>query len=266
MRNKWVGYTIVFSLCMSLLAPDARSQAATASVKVTLPDFQVSLNGHTVDNEYREYPLLVYNGITYFPMTWFDSRLLGLESIWSPAEGLYIKQSPVTSSYVANKSERRNADVYTAEIPSTSVTINGSTIDNTKEEHPLLNFRDVTYFPLTWRFAHDQFGWEYEWDNSAGLTIQSHNPQLLTLDMPADTSVNDVALYKGYYYFAETTGMTYRVYRAPMQQPGENEEIYSYNLSSWYGQPGGLSFQMRDNMLCGSPIILGEPQWGTTSM
>ncbi|WP_158606410.1 DUF5050 domain-containing protein [Paenibacillus ginsengarvi] len=251
MRNKWMGYTLVFSLCMSLLAPAARSQAAEKSVMVTLPDFQVSLNGHKVENQYRDYPLLVYNGITYFPMTWYDSRLLGLESTWSQAEGLIIKQSPVTSSYMPSLSDRRNASVYTAEIPDTAVAINGGTIDNAKEEHPLLSFRDVTYFPLTWRFAHDQFGWDYEWGNSAGLTIRSHNPQLLTLDMPADTSVNDVALYKGYYYYAVTNEneMTFHVYRAPMQQPNDKEEIYSYTLSSRYGLSGGLSFQIRDNTL-----------------
>lgn len=34
-------------------------------------------------------------------------------------------------------------------------------------------FRDVTYFPLTWRFAVDEFGWMYSFDSKNGLNIYS---------------------------------------------------------------------------------------------
>lgn len=216
-----------------------------------MPDFTVKLNGHTVENQYREYPLLVYNGITYFPMTWYDSRLLGLEATWSPEEGLHIRQSPVTSSYVPNKSERRNVSAYAAEVPASVVTINGKAIDNTKEEYPLLSFRDITYFPLTWRFAHDEFGWDYYWGETDGLSITSHNPQVQTVDLPVYAKENDVALFKGYYYFVETTDTTNHIYRAPMQQPSDKEEIYSYQLSIGANREliPGITFQIRDNTL-----------------
>jgi hypothetical protein len=249
MRKKWAGYTFVFSLCMSLLAPAGHSRAADESVRVTLPDFAVNLNGHTVENQYRDYPLLVYRDITYFPMTWYDTRLLGLEANWSPDDGLNIKQSRVTSSYVPYKSERRNAAAYAAEVPASAVTINGKEIDNTKEKYPLLSFRDVTYFPLTWRFAHDEFGWDYKWNQTNGLSITSHNPQVQTVGLPEYAGKNDVALYKGYYYFVETTGTTNHVYRAPMQQPSDKEEIYSYNFGTTDMMPRVISFQIRDNNL-----------------
>ncbi|MFD0871534.1 Uncharacterised protein [Chlamydia abortus] len=32
-----------------------------------------------VKNQFRKYPMLVYNDITYIPMTWYDSRLFGKE-------------------------------------------------------------------------------------------------------------------------------------------------------------------------------------------
>jgi hypothetical protein len=249
MKKKWVGYMVVFSLCLSLLAPAGHSRAANASVRVTLPDFEVNLNGHTVENQYREYPLLVYHGITYFPMTWYDSRLLGLEATWSPDDGLNIRQSPVTSSYVPNKSERRNASAYTAKVPASVVTINGKTIDNTKEEYPLLSFRDITYFPLTWRFAYDEFRWDYQWSDTGGLSITSHNPQLQTVGLPAYAGENDVALFKGYYYFVETTDTTNHVYRAPIQQPSDKEVVYSYNVKTYAGLQKKLSYQIRDNTL-----------------
>ncbi len=249
MRKKWAGYMVVFSLCMSLLAPAGHSRATDVSVRVTLPNFAVNLNGHSVENQYREYPLLVYHDITYFPMTWYDSRLLGLEANWALNEGLNIKQSPVTSSYVPYTSEKRNKTAYTAEVPSSAVTINGKSIDNSTEEYPLLRFRDVTYFPLTWRFAHDEFRWDYQWSDTDGLSIMSHNPQMQTVQLPAYSGENDVALFKGYYYFVETTDMTNHIYRAPMQQPSDMEEIYSYNFYNSYWNPKVVTFQIRDNTL-----------------
>lgn len=249
MRKKWVGFTVVFSICMSLLATPGQSRAAAyENVGVTLPDFPVNLNGHIVENDYREYPLLVYHDITYFPMTWYDSRLLGLEAIWSRDSGLNIKQSPVTSSYFPYKSDRRNATTYTAEAPASAITINGKTIDNTKEKYPLLSFRDVTYFPLTWRFAHDEFGWDYQWNTTSGLSITSHNPQLQMVGLPAYAGKNDIALFNGYYYFVESTVTTNHVYRASVQQPSEKEEIYSYKRGDADLQTP-LSFQIQDNTL-----------------
>jgi hypothetical protein len=249
MRKKLFGYSVVFSLCMSLLMPAGSTLAADVSVRVTLPDFEVNLNGHKVENQFREYPLLVYRDITYFPMTWYDTRLLGLEANWSPDEGLNIKQNQVTSSYVPYNSDHRNAATYAAEVPASTVTINGKEIDNTKEKYPLLSFRDVTYFPMTWRFAHDDFGWDYNWDNTSGLSITSHNPHMQTVDLPAYAGKNDVALFKGYYYFVETTGTTNHVYRAPVQQPSLKEEIYSYNFGTTDRMPRVISFQIRDNTL-----------------
>jgi hypothetical protein len=249
MIKKWIGCTVVFSLCLSLLTPGGLSRAADASVRVTLPDFTVNLNGHAVENLYRDYPLLVYHGITYFPMTWYDSRLLGLEANWSPDGGLIIKQSQVTSSYVPYKSERRNSASYAAEVLASAVMVNGKPIDNTKEEYPLLSFRDVTYFPLTWRFAYDEFKWGYQWSDTDGLSITSENPQVQMVQLPAYSGENDVALFKGYYYFVETTDMTNHVYRAPMQQPYDKEEIYSYNFYTSDRNPKVVTFQIRDNAL-----------------
>lgn len=249
MRNKMAGYTIIFSICLSLLVPVGSSRAADARVKVTLPNFTVKLNGNTVENQYREYPLLVYKDITYFPMTWYDSRLLGIETNWSAENGLNIMQSLVTSSYMPNKTDRRNSSTYLAEVPVSTVKINDKIIDNSREEYPMLSFRDVRYFPMTWRFAHDEFGWNYQWDATAGLSITSHNPQLEPLGLPSFVAENDVALFKGYYYFVETTDRTNHIYMAPQQEPSNKKEIYSYNFTETDIHPKPVSFQIRENTL-----------------
>lgn len=251
MRKTWISFAIIISLFVSLFVPAGQIKAAGTSVKVTLPKFEVKLNGHTVENQYREYPLLVYRDITYIPMTWNDTRMLGLEATWSQAAGLNIKQSLVTSSYAAYKSSKRNASTYTAKISTSAITVNGKVINNSKEQYPLLTFRDITYFPLTWRFAHDEFGWDYKWNVASGLSITSHNPQLQSAGLPSYDAENDVALYKGYYYFVETKGTTNHIYRASIKQPSVKEEVYSYTISGpdadWH--PMYVAFQIRGDVL-----------------
>lgn len=53
-----------------------------------LPAFNITLNGVKIQNDIRLYPFIVYNDITYFPMTYYDSRFLGLETEWDTVTGL----------------------------------------------------------------------------------------------------------------------------------------------------------------------------------
>ncbi|WP_147433540.1 DUF5050 domain-containing protein [Paenibacillus ginsengarvi] len=265
MRRKWAGCAAALAVIFSLLAPAVEGRAASTGVRVSLPDFQVSLNGHAVDQTYREYPLLVYKDITYFPMTWSDSRLLGLEAAWTPESGLRIAQGPVSSPYVSYQADRRNAASYNAEISGSAITINGKSIDNSKEPYPLLSFRDVTYFPLTWRFAHDEFDWEYRYDDARGLDIRSRNPQILIPDLPTYASDNEVALYKGYYYFAETAASTNQVYRTPLKNPSEKELVYSYEFLAGNDFPRKtIHFRILDNELWFS-YFLGSNLMGSNT-
>lgn len=199
-KKNVVMFSLTITFIAVLLALTKQTHAADATVKVTLPTFKVTLNGQTVDNEYRQYPLLVYKGVTYFPMTWNDARFLGLETIWSPEAGLEIKKRKVTALYAPDKTPRRNTSSHSAKIVTSAIKINNKAIDNAEEQYPLLRFRNVTYFPLTWRFAHDEFGWDYNWDSSDGLRITSHNPQLQAANLPSEASNNGVALHKGYFF------------------------------------------------------------------
>lgn len=146
---------------------------------VTIPAFTVTLNELKYDNfDYERYPLLVYKDITYFPMTYYQSNLLNLNTSWTAEGGLVIMKAdpekPKVFSYEAPVGNR-NSKNQTATIIDSKVTVNGKGIDNKNEPYPLLSFRDVTYFPLTWRFAVEEFGWSYSFDNSTGLTIRADN-------------------------------------------------------------------------------------------
>ena len=167
---------LVFLVAVNLILPLNMISAKEQSLYASMPGFKINLNGIQIDNDFRKYPFLVYKGITYFPMTWYDCRLLGLENEWSSEEGLKVYQSKVTSSYVADTVKAKNSEKRKITIPNMKIQVNGKPVDNSKEEYPLFLYNNITYFPMTWRFAYDEFSWEYSWDNKEGLTIVSSNP------------------------------------------------------------------------------------------
>jgi len=156
------------------------SAQAASSVQVTLPAFEITLNGVEVDNMTRQYPLIVYRGITYFPMTYHDTRFLGLEADYSAERGLEISKTGVVAGYRDNRISGANPLSGTARIAAFSVQVNGKPIDNPREAYPLLIYRDITYFPMTWRFAVEEFGWEYSFDHTNGLVINSYSYEELS--------------------------------------------------------------------------------------
>lgn len=181
----------IIGLIFTLLLPIVPAYAASQTVSVKIAEFPVTLNGVQVGNDYynwlteekglpghyAQYPLLVYKDITYFPMTWNYSRLLNLNTSWTQEKGLEIGQddSAKWKGFDYDTRNAKNRINQTARIVNSPVTVNGKSIDNAREPYPLLIFRDITYFPLTWRFAVDEFGWKYSYTANDGLRIDANN-------------------------------------------------------------------------------------------
>ena len=145
------------------------------NVTVSIPTFPITINGTVLDNENLQYPYIVYNNITYCPMTYNGSRFLGLDTNWTSADGLSINKLGVASIGVGDNtlSNQKNVGSYPAVMSLGKIKINDKNIDNLTEEYPILTFRNVTYFPLTWKFAVTEFGWDYSYTNETGLVINS---------------------------------------------------------------------------------------------
>ena len=89
--------------------------------------------------------------------------------------GLYIANyNPESQETLDAGGYQKAGAKYTASIPSYPVFINGKQIDSSKEEYPLLNFRNVTYFPLTWRFVAGEFGWDQTWSAASGYKLSTY--------------------------------------------------------------------------------------------
>ena len=153
-------------ICM----PAAQAAGMTASV-VTAP---VTLNGQKIDNSSAQYPLLLYRNITYFPMTYHLSRFMGITTDWNnDTRTLKIAAGAAQGSYVPDTGHAGTGGYVTVTRAAYQIYINDAYVDNSQEDWPILNYNGVTYFPLTWDYAVESFGWNYQWDEVNGLRIDT---------------------------------------------------------------------------------------------
>lgn len=216
--------------------------ASNNNVTITLPNFKVTINEQVVNNNYSKYPLIVYKDITYFPMTFNDCRFLGIESTWTGDKtGLLVDSTGVTAAYNPYLSSSQNKKSYPAKVVTFPVKVNGKTIDNSKEEYPLLSFRDITYFPMTWKYSVDAFGWDYQFDSETGLVIQSKNIKLEQFPIPKTRLIEGYGDYagkksiavmakNGYVYYVNNKGA---VMQAPLSDLSKEKKIFQLGIWSY---------------------------------
>lgn len=203
--------------------------AEQLNVTVKLPEFPVTLNGITIDNKNIQYPFITYKDITYFPMTYYDCRFLGVESIWNERAGLTVASSGINWNYHKYEAETPNYNTSTARTAPFKITINGKIIDNSKEKYPLLLFRSITYFPLTWRFAVGEFGWNYSFDDKNGLSINSTKSgaaagQLMLPIVTRESGEKGAFTMAGDYFYYE--GENGAIYQALASSPDNKKKVY----------------------------------------
>ncbi len=158
---------------MLMLTTMSYGEENETEVVVSVPEFDVRVNGQLIATEYSNYPIIQYKGITYFPMTWDYLNGIGLFLNWSETLGLEINKSSnvteLTQEFLQGNYELgAKLDAIIAEYP---IRVNGQDIDNAQEEYPILSCNNVTYFPMTWRYAVTEFGWETEWSDTNGFGI-----------------------------------------------------------------------------------------------
>ena len=172
-QRRILSMALSFALCLTLLggiAPKAQAESLRASI-VTAP---VTLNGQKIDNRSAQYPLLLYRNITYFPMTYHLSRFMGVTADWSESTRvLRIAATGERGPYVPDTGHGAKNGTVPVVRPTYDIILNDAYINNAVENWPILNYKSVTYFPLTYRFAADLFGWQYQWDAENGLRIDT---------------------------------------------------------------------------------------------
>ena len=161
---------------------------AEAAMRASVVTGKVTLNGQVIDNKTAKYPLLIYSNITYFPMTYHLSRFMGVSADWNNgSKTLDITAGGARTAYAAETGKKQSGSVSVT-LPSYKISVNGAQINNKEEKYPIFNYNGITYFPLTWAYAVDSFGWSYQWDAVNGLRIDTSSaPPLLQLNQELAT-------------------------------------------------------------------------------
>ena len=201
--------------------------AAGNEVTVKIAPYYTQIENVSVDNRYVEYPLLTYKDITYFPMTYNLCAFLGMRSGFDAEKGLYITSIPCSydpsAPFFGGSAVNYTNKAYKAVLPTYPIYLNGQRIDNSKEEYPLLNFRGITYFPMTWRFAYEELCFDITWsDEEYAFYLKKGDP------------VNDAFVYAAddsHLYFKDQIN----VYEVTKNEYGGNhyslKETYYHNFS-----------------------------------
>jgi hypothetical protein len=200
-------YILACILFILACAPAAAAEGSGARIR--LPGFPVFLNGVAVDNAHRQYPLIVYKDITYFPLTYYDCRFLGLAADWSEEAGLSVAQREITCGYRDYRADQANPRSGVAAVHTGAVQINGTAFVSENMMYPFLSYRDVIYCPLTWDFCVDAFGWDYAFDGG-GLRIDSDNPRLNRVTLPDSVEYGSILLRGDELYYSTDTGAVYQ--------------------------------------------------------
>lgn len=186
--------TVLLAVVIFLFSVFSISFAGNDYVDVKLPEFDVRINGVIIDNYSEEYPFIVYNGITYIPMTWDMSNAIGLKLKWNEEDGLSINKNDSMTLFSSKENGKNEFYVnYKASILSFPVKVNDKIINNMEEEYPLLSFRNVTYFPMTYDYMVTEFGSNYNWDSKQGLSVDADEKLKVIMKDPI---VHKETLYK----------------------------------------------------------------------
>lgn len=173
------------------------SYGESQEVEVVIPDFTVRVNGETIKTKESQYPIIVYKNITYFPMTSDYLEGIGLTLSWSKETGISINKGDsvvkLEQKFLGASNQLKSR--HTASVVSYPIMVNGRRIDNSSEAYPILNYKNITYFPMTWQFAVTEFGWQTKWSNETGLEIIIENGP----KEPSSYPITDNISFKGAY-------------------------------------------------------------------
>lgn len=166
-------------------------------ITVIIPDYEIVLNDTPVYYYDSVYPFLNYKGITYFPATFEYCKSMNLACGFKDGESFMIAYNPSFEAvpvYETTSNTKENIAV----IPGYNIIINGRKTNNSKLEYPIFNFRGVTYFPMTWEFAVEEFGWQMDFSEKRfAITTDTSRDDLGQLVEVRDDDV----IFREYGYF-----------------------------------------------------------------
>lgn len=201
-------------LVLILLCSLTVSVSASNEVSVNIAPFPVYIDDMVIDSRYCEYPIITYKDVSYVPMTYHLAHKLKINCGWQSGKGFFLvnhstkefnaENAKPFGEYYVNPLQLR----YTATIPTYDIYINGQKYENKAKEdstdvfYPLLNFRNITYIPMTYDIAKNEFGWEINWNTDKWqLEINTNaysilNPYIVKTENDHTVLKDSIEIYK----------------------------------------------------------------------
>jgi hypothetical protein len=143
------------------------------SLKAQVPNFSVCINGTEINTGTSEYPPLVFNDVTYVPLTSDILIYLNLSYQWDdPAHLIFNRASEEAGIMSTFCPEFQNGTCVRGNHCNIvkvdkGIMINGTQISN---QYPIINSKNINYLPLTTEII-SGLGLSGGWNQSTGFEL-----------------------------------------------------------------------------------------------
>ncbi len=161
---------ILVCLLIVMFSAASAEAAENADFDVTIVKFPVDvnyINFYEQLQKYFKYPMFLYDDITYFPLTYSNMIVTGLDMQIDGTEiFLSCEKNVVPKRYATVDDEYLDSpfdgDYLVAGASPFELNVNGEKYDD--KEYPILFYKDMVYIPLTWDLIKNKLAWDFEFN------------------------------------------------------------------------------------------------------
>ena len=215
-----------------------------------------SLEGLSSDMSLCEYPAVMYENITYLPLTYYNCALLGLK-LEAEDNKVLIKQanSDFPAEYLKDQSGDKKERITVTACPF-DLNIFGK--DYSDEKYPALFYKNIVYLPLTWNVVNGIMHWDYSFgENGIELYTDSYyyySEGDSTYEL-SDSGTRASTSYGKTYYRKDGKAVFAALYHQRIGGPtGENMTVF--NGDKEYKIPGCTGYGQKKG-----PVFLTDGVW-----
>ena len=200
--------TMFLSSVFVFAADEDTSNVTSQAIQAQIANLTLKIDGFVVDNYRSLYPILFYQNITYFPITYNYMQALGLQSHWDEGTGLSVVTNPQGSQKlvldVLNPFEPDHVPNATVQAltPTFAIKVQGQSIRGTEDalRWPFLLYNDITYIPATWSNIVTYLGLKLDYDEVEKIlsvtSYQTPVTKLTLADVKSLPQIFDINLYE----------------------------------------------------------------------
>lgn len=202
------------------------------SVDIHLPTFNIYVNEVKVENDYKKYPFIVYKGITYFPLTYDDSKFMGWNLKWiKKTRELHVVSTEQVNyqweEYKQVKGKTKNKKIMKAKTPEFKIKFGDEYLPKTIGKYPVLVYNHVTYIPLVYDYNYEDSCMSFVFSKEKGLEIT--RPEALHLDIFKKNTFNfdngSITYYENSNVQTYYLEISYKGREANVNSRGENVNL-----------------------------------------